>query len=125
MTLQTDLQDAVMRAQNDTQILHNIIHGDDQTLVSTDGGNVKTIAKTIKDIESTIWLKHPLPVQPPCTQASPRAQCSVAAHNLGHIIHLHLHTHMSAQVVRTAIRSLAIPAAKVPASQFTTCRHAS
>mgnify|MGYP000011678588 FL=1 len=33
MTLQTDLQDAVARVQTDSQILHNIIHGDDQTEV--------------------------------------------------------------------------------------------
>lgn len=54
MTLQTDLQNAVTRVQGDSQILHNIVHGDDQTVVSTEGGNVKTVAKAIKDIESTI-----------------------------------------------------------------------
>lgn len=54
MTLQTDLQDAVARVESDSQILHNIIHGDDQTEVPTEGGNVKTPAKAIKDIEATI-----------------------------------------------------------------------
>lgn len=54
MTLQTDLQDAVARVQTDSQILHDIIHGDDQTTIPTEGGNVKTPAKAIKDIEDEI-----------------------------------------------------------------------
>jgi hypothetical protein len=54
MTLQTDLQDAVARVESDSQILHNIIHGDDQTIVNTEGGGVKTPSKAIKDIEATI-----------------------------------------------------------------------
>ncbi len=54
MTLQTDLQDAVARVQTDSQLLHNIVHGDDQTTVPTDGGDVKSAAKIIKDMEDTI-----------------------------------------------------------------------
>lgn len=54
MTLQTDLQEAVVRVQTDSQILHQIVHGDNQSVVPTDGGNVKTVAKAIKDIEDTI-----------------------------------------------------------------------
>ncbi|OIO62528.1 MAG: hypothetical protein AUJ47_07565, partial [Candidatus Marinimicrobia bacterium CG1_02_48_14] len=54
MTLQTDLQDAVARVQTDSQLLHTIVHGDDQTEVPTDGGNVKSAAKAIKDIEDGI-----------------------------------------------------------------------
>lgn len=54
MTLQTDLQEAVARVQNDSQVLHNIVHGDNQTLVPTEGGDVKSVAKAIKDIEDTI-----------------------------------------------------------------------
>lgn len=54
MTLQTDLQDAVARVQTDSQLLHTIVHGDDQTTVPTDGGNVKSAAKAIKDMEDTI-----------------------------------------------------------------------
>ena len=54
MTLQTDLQDAVARVQTDSQLLHNIVHGDDQTTVPTDGGHVKSAAKAIKDMEDTI-----------------------------------------------------------------------
>ena len=54
MTLQTDLQDAVARVQTDSQLLHTIVYGDEQTTVSTDGGNVKSAAKAIKDMEDTI-----------------------------------------------------------------------
>lgn len=54
MTLQTDLQEAVTRAQTDSLLLHDIVHGDDQTVVLTEGGNVKSAAKVIKDIEDTI-----------------------------------------------------------------------
>jgi hypothetical protein len=48
MTLQTDLQEAVVRVQADSQILHQIVHGDNQTVVPTEGGNVKTVAKAIR-----------------------------------------------------------------------------
>ncbi len=54
MTLQTDLQEAVVRVQADSQILHQIVHGDNQTVVPTEGGNVKTVAKAIKDLNDTI-----------------------------------------------------------------------
>jgi ribosomal protein S20 len=54
MTLQTDLQDAVTRVESDSQILHNVVHGNDQTTVNTENGSVKSAAKTIKDIEDTI-----------------------------------------------------------------------
>ena len=33
MTLQTDLQEAVVRVQADSQILHQIVHGDNQSVV--------------------------------------------------------------------------------------------
>lgn len=54
MTLQSDLQDAVARVRSDSQTLHDIVHGDDETLVETEGGPVKTVAKAIKDINDTI-----------------------------------------------------------------------
>ena len=46
MTLQSDLQDAVARVQSDSQTLHDIIHGDDETVVDTEGGPVKSPAFT-------------------------------------------------------------------------------
>lgn len=54
MTLQSDLQDAVARVQTDSQTLHDIIHGDDETVVDTEGGPVKSPAKAIKDIKAFI-----------------------------------------------------------------------
>jgi hypothetical protein len=54
MTLQTDLQEAVARAQTDSLLLHDIVHGDDQTVVLTEGGSVKSAAKVVKDVEETI-----------------------------------------------------------------------
>lgn len=54
MTLQTQLQEAVARAQTDSSLLHDIVHGDDQTVVLTEGGDVKSAAKVIKDVETTI-----------------------------------------------------------------------
>jgi uncharacterized protein YukE len=54
MTLQNDLQDAVTRVQTDSQILRSIIHGDDQAVIMTEGGPVKSPAKAVKDIEDFI-----------------------------------------------------------------------
>ena len=54
MTLQTDLQEAVARVQTDSQLLHTIIHGDDQTTVTTEGGAVKSASKAITDMEDSI-----------------------------------------------------------------------
>ena len=57
MTLQTDLQNAVDKAKTDTELLHNIVHGDDKTVITTEGGEVKSPAKLITDIEQTIQSK--------------------------------------------------------------------
>lgn len=56
MTLQTELQDAIARIQADTLILHNIIHGNNTTEVTTEGGPIKTVAKAIKDVEDDIQV---------------------------------------------------------------------
>jgi len=53
MTLQTDLQEAIARIQADTLILHNIVHGNNTAVVTTEGGPVKSAAKTIKDIQDS------------------------------------------------------------------------
>ncbi len=52
MTLQTDLENAVLTVQTDSQILHNIVHGDNQSTITVSSGQVKTLAKTILDIET-------------------------------------------------------------------------
>lgn len=54
MTLQSDLQAAVSRVESDSQLLHDIIHGTYNQTVTTEGGPVKTAAKTIYDLEQTI-----------------------------------------------------------------------
>jgi len=51
MTLQTDLENAVLTVQTDSQILHNIVHGDAQSTITVSSGEVKTMAKAISDIE--------------------------------------------------------------------------
>lgn len=52
MTLQTDLENAVLTVQTDSQILHNIVHGDDQSTITINSGEIKTLAKTILDVET-------------------------------------------------------------------------
>ncbi len=51
MSLQSDLTTAVAKATTDSGLLHDIVHGDDQTLVQTEGGQVKTVAKAMADID--------------------------------------------------------------------------
>lgn len=53
MTIQTDLQEAIARIQADTLILHNIVHGNNTAVITTEGGPVKTAAKAIKDIQDS------------------------------------------------------------------------
>ena len=53
MTIQTDLQNAVLLIQKDSHLLHTIVHGSDETDVSTEGGTVKTVAKILKEMEHT------------------------------------------------------------------------
>jgi hypothetical protein len=53
MTLQTDLETAVLAVQSDSQILHNIIHGDAQSTITINSGEIKTISKVVADIEAT------------------------------------------------------------------------
>ncbi len=54
MTLQKDLEQAVAQVTQDSQTLHEIVHGDEQTVVSTEGGDVSSPAKVICDMEQQI-----------------------------------------------------------------------
>ncbi|WP_198003659.1 hypothetical protein, partial [Bartonella queenslandensis] len=54
MNLQERLEEAIARVQVDSKILHKVVHGDDQTSVPTEGGTVKTVAKTLKELEEHI-----------------------------------------------------------------------
>ena len=54
MTIETDLRAAVSRADADSRVLHDIVHGDATETVTTEGGTVKTIAKAIGDVEASV-----------------------------------------------------------------------
>jgi len=47
MTLKTRLDQAVGTIEGDAGLLHQIVHGDDQTTVTTQGGQVKSVANVI------------------------------------------------------------------------------
>lgn len=54
MTMQTDLQTAIAKAQAASAKLHDVVHGDSASTVETENGPVKTVAKAIADIEADI-----------------------------------------------------------------------
>lgn len=54
MTLETDLRAAVARADADSHVLHDIVHGDANTSVDTEGGPVKSVAKAVHDVEAAV-----------------------------------------------------------------------
>lgn len=54
MTMQTDLQLAVDKATAASGKLHDIVHGDAVSSVTTEGGEVKTVARAVADIEADI-----------------------------------------------------------------------
>ncbi|MFN4282441.1 MAG: hypothetical protein ACK4NA_07360 [Alphaproteobacteria bacterium] len=54
MSLQTDLQAAVDKAQAASGKLHDVVNGDAASTVATESGPVKTVAKAIADIEADI-----------------------------------------------------------------------
>ena len=54
MTIETDLRAAVSRADADSRLLHDIVHGDADSTVTTEGGTVKTVAKAIDDVEASV-----------------------------------------------------------------------
>ena len=53
--LQERLISAVDTAEIDTSLLHNIVHGSDTSIVTTEGGDVPTVAKAIKDIKDKVY----------------------------------------------------------------------
>ena len=54
MTIEADLRAAVTRADADSRVLHDIVHGDATESVITEGGTVKTVAKAIDDVEVSV-----------------------------------------------------------------------
>ncbi len=51
-TLQERLETATTQVETDSGLLHDIIHGDVNTTVQTDGGPVKSVAKLFGDLEA-------------------------------------------------------------------------
>ena len=54
MTIETQLREAAARAETDSRLLHEIVHGDAATAVTTEGGAVKSAAKAIGDVETAV-----------------------------------------------------------------------
>ena len=54
MNIETELRAAVSRADADSRLLHEIVHGDAAATVDTEGGPVKTVAKAIGDVEAGV-----------------------------------------------------------------------
>lgn len=53
MTLQSDLETAVAKAATDSGLLHDIVHGDATTTVTTENGPIKSVAKALSEIGDT------------------------------------------------------------------------
>ena len=54
MNIETQLREAAARAETDSRLLHEIVHGDAAATVDTEGGPVKTAAKAIGDVEAGV-----------------------------------------------------------------------
>ena len=54
MNIETQLRAAVSRADTDSRLLHDIVHGDATATVDTEGDPVKTVAKAIGDVEAGV-----------------------------------------------------------------------
>lgn len=48
------LSTAVTSAETDSALFYEIVHGNDETFVATEGGDVPSVAKAIKDIRASI-----------------------------------------------------------------------
>ena len=54
MTLKTRLDEAVGTIEGDAQLLHEIVHGDDQTTVTTESGQVKSVSNVIHGVQTQL-----------------------------------------------------------------------
>ena len=54
MTIESDLRAAVARADTDSRLLHEIVHGDVATTVDTESGPVKSVARAVGDVEASV-----------------------------------------------------------------------
>ncbi len=56
MSLQTDLHQAVAQVTADSALLHTVVHGTAAQTVTTEGGDVTTVAKLLADADARINL---------------------------------------------------------------------
>ena len=54
MDMEAELRAAVSRADTDSRLLHEVVHGNAAATVDTEGGPVKTVAKAIGDVEAGV-----------------------------------------------------------------------
>ena len=54
MSLQTDLHNAVTQVATDSTLLHTVVHGSPTETVTTEGGEVITVAKLLHDADTRI-----------------------------------------------------------------------
>ena len=62
--MQERLDAAVDKAEVDTGLLHNVVHGSITTEVTTEGGKVPSVAKVLNDIPPLIHLRIAYTKQP-------------------------------------------------------------
>ena len=54
MSLQTELESAVALTASDAQLLHRVVHGGTAEIVTTEGGNLDSVAKLLSDANTRI-----------------------------------------------------------------------
>lgn len=54
MSLQTELESAVALTAHDAQLLHRVVHGGTAEIVTTEGGNLDSVAKLLSDANTRI-----------------------------------------------------------------------
>ena len=106
MTIETELRAAVARADADSRVLHNIVHGDAQATVETEGGPVKSVAKAIGDVEDAVASA--------ATVVTAALDEAVAARDAT----IEAHDEVAAQFTAADVRNLALAVAELQAGQF-------
>ncbi len=80
MSLQTDLHQAVAQVTADSALLHTVVHGTAAQTVTTEGGDVTTVAKLLADADARINLAADgLLVQSQAAAQDARASAELAA----------------------------------------------
>ena len=53
--MQERLEIAIERTETDSSLFHNMVHGTDTQTVPTEGGEVPTMAKALKDVRNELY----------------------------------------------------------------------